>query len=133
MVEFPAGVSTFTGEVAQELASLVDRGIVRVLDWLIIHKNEDGSYEAHEFDDLEKVDELRQIEAELAEILAEDDVLNLAASMENGSTAGVLVWENLWAEHIRQAIADSGGVLVERGQIPAEVVEQVKQDFAAEE
>ncbi len=122
VVEFPAGVSNFTGEVAKELVSLVDRGIVRVLDLLIIHKNDDGTYEAHEIDDLDEVDELRQLETELAEILAEDDVVNLAASMENGSTAGVLVWENLWAAPFGAAARRAGGQLIASGRIPTQAI-----------
>ena len=94
VVEFPAGKSNFTGEMAAELASLVDSGIVRVLDLLILHKANDGTVEAFEIDDLDEVDELRALEGEIAEILAAEDVAHLAAAMENGSTAGVLVWEN---------------------------------------
>src|SRR5215204_3533897 len=70
VVEFPAGKSNFTGEMAAELASLVDSGIVRVLDLLILHKANDGTVEAFEIDDLDEVDELRALEGEIAEILA---------------------------------------------------------------
>src|SRR3954454_5534335 len=74
VVEFPAGASHFTGEMAAELASLVEAGTIRVLDVLILTKNADGSVEAVEIDDLEALDEMRAIEAQLATILAEEDV-----------------------------------------------------------
>ena len=122
VVEFPAGVSNFTGEAAQELASLVERGLIRVLDVLIINKDADGTFEASEIDDLEEVDELRQIETEVAEILAAEDVAHLAAAMENGSTAGVLVWENTWAAPFASAARRAGGQLIASGRIPIQAI-----------
>ena len=68
-----------------------------LLDLLVLQKDDDGEIEAFEIDDFEELDELRVLEAEIAEILAEEDVVHLAESMENGSTAGVVVWENRWA------------------------------------
>ena len=97
IVEFPAGHSSFTGEMAKELVALVDAGTIRVIDILILTKNEDGSVDAMELSDLEDLGELQVLEAELAELLAEDDVLHLAAAMDPGSVAGVLIYENLWA------------------------------------
>jgi Family of unknown function (DUF6325) len=97
VVEFPAGASNFTGEMAAELVALVDAGTIRVIDVLILTKNEDGSVEANELSDVEELGELEAIEAQLAELLAEDDVVHLAAAMDPGSIAGVLIWENLWA------------------------------------
>ena len=83
--------------MAKALIALVDAGTIRVIDVLILTKNEDGTVDAMELSDLEDLGELQTLEAELAELLAEDDVFNLAAAMDPGSTAGVLIWENLWA------------------------------------
>ena len=122
VVEFPAGASHFTGEMVNELAALVDAGTIRVLDVLILAKDADGSVEALEIDDLDAVDELRAIETELATILAEDDVEHLAAAMEPGTVAGVLVWENLWAARFASAARRSGGQLVASGRIPIQAI-----------
>ena len=122
VVEFPKGRSTFDGSMAKELTALVDQGLIRVLDLLVIHKDEDGSIEGFEIDDLDEVDELRRLETEVAEILAEDDVVHLAAAMENGSTAGVLVWENTWAAPFASAARRSGGQLIASGRIPIQAI-----------
>ena len=122
VVEFPAGKSNFTGEMASELASLVNAGTVRLLDLLILHKDDDGTIEAFEIDDLDEVDELRALEGEIAEILAAEDVAHLAEAMENGSTAGVLVWENTWAAPFASAARRSGGQLVATGRIPIQAI-----------
>src|SRR5512145_2711812 len=58
VVEFPTDAANFTGEMAAELAALVERGTIRVLDLLILRKDDDGSIEAFEIDDLDAVDEL---------------------------------------------------------------------------
>src|SRR5258708_22210741 len=81
VVEFPSGKSNFTGEMVTELVGLVDRGIIRVIDVLILTKSDDGSVEAMELSDVEELGELEALEAELAELLAEEDVEHLAAAM----------------------------------------------------
>jgi hypothetical protein len=122
VVEFPAGRSNFTGEMAAELTSLVDTGTIRVLDLLVLHKSDDGTVEAFEIDDLDELDELRMLEGGIAEILAAEDVAPLAAAMENGSTAGVLVWENSWAAPFASAARRAGGQLIATGRIPIQAI-----------
>ena len=122
VVEFPAGAKNFNGEMAAELLKLVEAGTIRVVDVLILDKNEDGSVDVTEFSDIEELGELQTIEAELAELLAADDVAHLAAAMDPGSTAGVLIWENLWAAPFASAARRSGGQLIADGRIPIQAI-----------
>ena len=122
IVEFPAGASNFTGEMAAELAALVEAGTIRLIDVLILTKNEDGSIDAMELSDVEELGELRALEAELAVLLAEEDVVNLAAAMDPGTTAGVLIWENTWAAAFASAARRSGGQLIANGRIPIQAI-----------
>ena len=122
VVEFPAGASNFTGEMADELVALVEAGTIRVIDVLILTKNEDGSVDAMELSDIDNLGPLQQLETQLAELLAEDDIENLAAAMEPGSTAGVLIWENLWAAPFASAARRSGGQLIANGRIPIQAI-----------
>jgi len=132
IIEFPAGQSSFTGEMAEELIALVDAGTIRVIDVLILVKDEDGSIEAIELDELEELGELQKVEAQLAELLAEDDVINLAAAMEPGTTAGVLIYENLWAAPFASAARRSGGQLIANGRIPIQaIIASIEADEAA--
>ena len=130
VVEFPAGKSNFSGEMATELASLAESGTIRVLDLLILHKADDGTVEAFELDDLDEADDLRRLETGIAEILAAEDVAHLAEAMENGSTAGVLVWENSWAAPFASAARRAGGQLIATGRIP---IQAIAASFQAEE
>jgi hypothetical protein len=122
VVEFPAGQSSFTGEMAKELVALVDSGTIRLIDVLILTKDADGSVDAMELSDVAELGELQQLETELAELLAADDVEHLAAAMDPGSTAGVLIWENLWAAPFASAARRSGGQLIADGRIPMQAI-----------
>jgi hypothetical protein len=122
VVEFPAGASNFTGEMATELIALVDSGTIRLIDVLILTKNEDGTIDAMELSDLDELGELQALEAQLADLLAEEDVEHLAAAMDPGSTAGVLIWENLWAAPFAAAARRSGGQLIANGRIPIQAI-----------
>lgn len=122
VVEFPAGQQHFDGAMAAELARLVDAGTIRVLDLLILSKDADGAVEAFEIDDLDEMDDLRVIETGIAEILAADDVDHLAAAMEPGSVAGVLVFENTWAAPFASAARKAGGQLIASGRIPIQAL-----------
>ena len=132
VVEFPAGASSFTGEMARELVALVEAGTIRIIDVLILTKKEDGSVDAMELSDIEELGELEAVEAELAELLAAEDVEHLAAAMEPGSTAGVLIWENLWAAPFGAAARRSGGQLIASGRIPIQaIIASIEADEAA--
>jgi hypothetical protein len=122
VVEFPG--SKFKGEIAPELQSLVERNIVRVLDLLIMKKDEDGSLEAFELSDLDdsELGAIRSYETQLAMLLSEDDVTAIAAAVAPGSTAAVLVWENTWAAPFGSAVRRAGGQLVASGRIPIQAL-----------
>jgi hypothetical protein len=122
VVEFPG--SKFNGEMAPALRDLVDRHLIRVLDLLVLKKDEDGSLDAFELSDLDhsEVGELRSYESELAMLLSQDDVTAVAAAIEPGTSAAVLVWENLWAAPFASAVRHSGGQLVASGRIPVQAM-----------
>ena len=122
IVEFPEGHQNFTGEIVDELLKLVEAGTIRVIDVLILVKDADGSVEAMELADVEDLGPLVELEAELAELLAEEDVELLAAAMEPGSVAGVLVYENLWAAGFASATRRAGGELIANGRIPIQAI-----------
>ena len=122
VVEFPG--SRFKGEIAPALQDLVERELVRVLDLLVLKKDDDGALEAFELSDLEhsEIGDLRNYEAELAMLLSEDDVIAVAEAIEPGSSAAVLVWENVWAAPFASALRRAGGQLVASGRIPIQAL-----------
>ena len=137
VVEFPG--SRMNGEIVPALRDLVERDLVRVLDLLVLKKDDDGSVEAFELSDLDEgeIGDLRAYESELAMLLSEEDVNSLAAAIEPGSSAGVLVWENTWAAPFISAVRRSGGQLAATGRIPVPTllaaIEAGEQEEAADE
>ena len=89
---------------------------------LVLVKDAGGEVEAYEMEDLGDLGALQALEGQLAEILALEDVEHLAAAMEPGSAAGVLVWENSWAAPFAMAARESGGQLIASGRIPTQAL-----------
>jgi Family of unknown function (DUF6325) len=124
VVEFPADQANFSGEMTAELSALIDRGTVRVLDLILLKKELDGTvegFESHDFGDVD-LGGLRELETELALLLAEEDVEAIGAALEPGTVAAVLVWENVWAAPFGAAVRRSGGQLAASGRIPIQAL-----------
>lgn len=132
VVEFPE--TKLTGEIAPILKDLVDRELIRVLDLIFLTKDLDGGFEVLEVTDMEDSDigELRAYETELAMLLSEQDVTDLVETIEPGSSAAVLVWENLWAAPFGSAVRRAGGQLAASGRIPIQAVIAAAEADAAE-
>ena len=124
VVEFPADEANFSGEMAAELTSLVDRELVRVLDLVLLRKDPDGSVEVAELDEADEatVGALRAFEADLAMLLAEEDVEAVGLALEPGSVAAILVYENRWAGPFASSIRRAGGQLIANGRIPTQAL-----------
>lgn len=122
VVEFPG--SRFNGEIIPALTALAERGTIRILDLLLIRKDDDGALEFFELEEVEddEVGALRELEGQLAMLLSEQDVQAVAAAVEPGSTAALLVWENSWAAPLGSAIRHAGGQLVASGRIPIQAI-----------
>jgi hypothetical protein len=129
LIEFKG--ATFTGEIVPQLVDLAQRGIVRYVDIAFIMKDADGAISTLELNDLEPdlYEQFVPIGEHVSSLFTNDDLEIAAAKLPASSAALLLLWENLWTANLRQAIADTGGSLVERAQIAPEIVEQFKQDL----
>ena len=123
LIAFPG--NRFDGSIAPELTSLVEQGLVRILDLVFIKKDEDGTVTAFEYDELDEFVAFAEIDGEAGSLLHADDVDEAAALLEPGSSAAFLLWEDCWAAPLADAVRRSGGVIVGGGRVPAEVVEEV--------
>jgi uncharacterized protein DUF6325 len=124
VVGFPADKADFSGAMADELRKLMDSGTVRVLDLLLVTKDDDGTISVAELRDHDDslVGDLRALEADLSLMLAIEDVERIGGDLELGSAAAVLVWENTWAAPFASAVRHSGGELLAMGRIPTQAL-----------
>jgi hypothetical protein len=124
VVGFPADKADFSGAMADELKKLMESGTVRVLDLLLVTKDDDGTISVAELRDHDDslVGELRALEADLSLMLAVEDVERIGGDLELGSAAAVLVWENTWAAPFASAVRHSGGELLAMGRIPTQAL-----------
>jgi hypothetical protein len=121
LIEFPT--DRLTGEAAPALVDLVERGVIRLLDLLVISKGADGSVEGLELTDPTSAGgSFEYFAGAQTGLLGDDDVAEAAAAMEPGTVAALIVYENLWAAPFVQAVRNSGGELIASARIPADDV-----------
>ena len=133
LVEFKG--NEFSGKIVPELLDLAERGIVRFVDIVFIQKEKNGSVRTVELNDLDPKSYKMFVPMgkHVQSLFTTNDLEIAASKLRKNTAAALFLWENLWTDNLRKAIADSGGKLVERAQIPAEVVKPINKRLAAEE
>ena len=123
------------GEIMPALMELVDKKIVRVIDLVVIQKDQDGMHEALELQQLkpEVIAIFDPLMVEISGIIQVEDIDSIAGQMENNTTAAVLLFENLWAIKFKEAVLRANGRLLAQERIPNEVVEEAMEIFAQAE
>ena len=132
VVAFPG--NKFNGEVAPALRDLIDSNTIRVLDLAFVMKDVDGNVVGAELEDAgsDVMQAFNALTIERGGLLNDGDLVDIGEALDANSSAAILVWEDLWAKRFADAVADSGGVLVDIQRIPRDVV-QAAIDFNADE
>jgi hypothetical protein len=123
VVEYPAGTFDPLGEMTREVASLADVGMIRLLDVVVLDKDHDGGVALREPRDLPDCPRLRELAvgtgaATSRRVLARTDLDRLGRAIDNGTSAGVLVWEQTWVRPLATAARTAGGRVLGSGRIP---------------
>jgi hypothetical protein len=123
IVEFPG--NQFKGEILPALIELTDNGTIRIIDLLFIKKDANGDVEWFELEAMAEAEasDFDDLDGEIDDLLNEEDIEIAAEMLEPNSSAAMLVFENVWATRLRDAIRDANGRLVDNARIPAEIVE----------
>jgi hypothetical protein len=118
---------TFDGSIAGAIADLVAQGIVRVLDIVLVNKDENGATSLFEVTDVDGdgIPDLIAVKGDIPGLLSEDDAAAAIEAMPNSSAIAMFAWENTWLIRAAQAIRANGGTLVAFERIPAEDVSAV--------
>jgi len=124
----------FTGQILPELVAARDKGIIRVIDLLLILKDEHGNTAVMELSDLnsEETERLGPIASDLLEVLEQDDVEAVAGYLPNNSSAALLLIEQTWALGLKEAIMNAGGIPLDGGLVAPAVVQMLEAELAAE-
>jgi len=127
IVAFPG--NKFRGEIAPAIADLVDDGTIRIIDIAFVGKDDDGNTVAMELTELDPdVQEgLEKLGIEVGGLFPEEDLVDIAESLEPNTSAALLLWENVWARNVAQAMRDAGGVLVAFERLPHEAVQEARE------
>jgi hypothetical protein len=113
VIGYPPG-APMTGDAIPILLDLVDRGIVRVIDALVVTKNDDGTFSGFDVADLEpdSIGDLTVFTGAATGLIGDEDVSMVAAEIEPGTSAVMIVYENRWAGPFAAAVRRNGGRLV---------------------
>jgi hypothetical protein len=125
VIKFPG--NRFSGEIAPALAELVEAGLIRVFDILFASKGEDGEVAVQEIAELdeETYAAFDPLIGEISGLLTPDDVRQLTSKMENNSSAGLMLFENVWATRFRDAVVSANGELILSERVPRAVIEEL--------
>ncbi|NMO92705.1 DUF6325 family protein [Actinomycetospora sp. TBRC 11914] len=120
VIEFPAGGGT--GEGLPLLLDLVDRRIVRILDFIVVRRGQDGTVTVAEIADVDGdgVPDLRLFEGATSGLLGPDDADSVGSVLEPGAVGVAIVYENLWAAPLATALRRGGARLVAGGRVSVE-------------
>ena len=123
-----------TGRAAEEVVSLMQRGIIHVYDVMIVGKDADGAVYAVDLaESPDRVGGFVELDGARTGLLADDDLNAAAGAMQPGTLAALIVYENTWAIPFVAAAMESGGTLIAGGRIPAEDVMEALEAMEAVE
>jgi hypothetical protein len=127
IIAFPG--NKFQGDIAPALADLVDAGTIRIIDITFVAKDADGDTVTLELTELdpEVREGLEKMGVEVGGLFNEDDLADAAESLEPNSSAAMILWENVWARNVAQAMRDAGGELLAFDRLPHDVVQAARE------
>jgi uncharacterized membrane protein len=128
VIAFPG--NKFNGNIVPEIGKLVANDVVRILDLVFVMKDEQGDTVSLEFDQMDELAGFGDIEGEVGGLVNSEDLDLVAANLPEGNSALVILWEDLWAKPLVEALRGSGGVLVDSARIPADLVEAAFAELA---
>ena len=128
VIAFPG--NEFNGNIAPEVAKLVANGTVRILDLVFVAKDEQGDTLSLEFDQMDELAAFNDIDGDVGGLVNAEDLDHVAANLPEGNSALIILWEDLWAVPLAEAIRDSGGVLIDSARIPADLVDAALDELA---
>jgi hypothetical protein len=132
LIAFPG--NQFNGQIVPALRELVDGGLIRIIDLLFVKKDADGNVLSIELSALtpEEASGFDDLEGEVDDLLNMEDIELAAAELPPNTSAGLLVWENVWAARFADAVRAANGEVIANERIPHSVVQAAFEAFQAQ-
>lgn len=127
LIAFPG--NEFRGEIVPALADLIEAGTVRVIDLVFVKKDADGTVSTFEYDALEETMAFAELPGEAGQFLGDEDIAAAAESLEPEFSAALIVWEDVWAAPLAEAVRGAGGVIIGGERIPHEIVQAAREEL----
>jgi uncharacterized membrane protein len=130
VIDFPG--NQFKGEVLPELNAIRASGVVRLVDFIFILKDQQGQITITEVSDLkgEDAQRYRQLTGDLSGLLTREDIELAANDIPPNSSAAFILFEHTWASGLRDAIRRAGGSVVTHERVDPHVAEMVDEELA---
>jgi uncharacterized membrane protein len=119
--------NNFKGEILSELKKAMDNGTIAVLDLALIVKDNAGNVEALELSSLDNEVVKQIIGSKSGALITDEDIEETGEVLENNTSAGLLIIEQLWAKGLKLAIKNANGVLVAEGRIHPDASNEINQ------
>jgi uncharacterized membrane protein len=120
-------------DIVPALVELVTEGTVRIIDLVFVAVDEDGNVRSFEYDALDGTAAVAfgELEGDADGLFNDDDIHGAAALLAPGTSAALLLWEDVWATRFAEAVRRTGGMILDGGRIPADVVDAAIAHIAA--
>ncbi len=131
MVRFPG--NKFSGKIVPEIVNLEKKGIIRLIDAVLVLKDAKGKVSITELNELkgEASKEFQALAKETEEWFSMGDIDAIAESLPKNSSAGVLLYENVWAVRLKEALLGADAELIDMGRIHPDIIAQVEKNLVA--
>ncbi len=128
LLKFPG--NKFKGEIIPALEELVDNGTIRVIDLLFAKRDDEGNLEVLELNDLDKdtYAAFDPLVSDITGVFTKEDMQKLSGSLENNSSAALMLFENTWATRFRDAVLNANGHVLLSERIPKAVIEEAMRE-----
>lgn len=128
------GEPRFDGSIVSELEKLAGEGIIRVLDVMLVMKNEDGSVVTLDMEDqpAEVKEALGFIETGTRGMFDSGDADLLKEGIVPGSAVMAIAIEHAWAIGLRKALEGVGGEVAMNFRIPGPIVDDALAELGVE-
>ena len=119
--------NNFTGEILTELQKASSAGTIAVLSLALITRDADGAVTSVEVSDVGDPQIAQLVDAMHVEsgLISDDDIQEVGELLEDNTSAGLLIVEQLWAKGLKQAIVNANGVLIAEGRIHGEASDEL--------